>query len=230
LADVVLNKLEWLFFPISVNRNYQDGTEDLQVIFERLAQRDATFCKPHRNSEIASMGAADFIRNLLLGSFKDEREAVEIYRSHWLPIEKAAADASIRSKTSNIAEILETMIKRFLDTQPEKTQAENPMPFQIGGQLYPRFRKWFVAALAADNTLHSEDKELRTQERKTAVLVKRLQDFAVEYFKRGAQGAEVAVDCRPASIVSSRWRCTRCRFMNSSGSHCTACLLARPAV
>ena len=35
LTDVVLNKLEWLFFPIDMSGDHQDGTEDLQVIFER---------------------------------------------------------------------------------------------------------------------------------------------------------------------------------------------------
>jgi len=75
LADVVLHKLEWLFFPISVNGVFEDdGTEDLQLIFERLAIRDATFCKPSRATEFASMGAADFVRNLLLGSFRCESD------------------------------------------------------------------------------------------------------------------------------------------------------------
>jgi len=86
LANAVLFGLQWLLFPITIQGN-ADGTEDLQVIFERLAQRDATFCKPHRATEFADMGAADFVRN----SFRDEATAVSVYKARWLPMEQAAA-------------------------------------------------------------------------------------------------------------------------------------------
>ena len=67
LTAALLGGLQWLFFPITMSSssNSNDGTEDLAVIFERLAQRDATCCRPHRRSEYADMGAADFVRNLV---------------------------------------------------------------------------------------------------------------------------------------------------------------------
>eukprot|EP00511_Aplanochytrium_stocchinoi_P000048 CAMPEP_0204823026 /NCGR_PEP_ID=MMETSP1346-20131115/1195_1 /ASSEMBLY_ACC=CAM_ASM_000771 /TAXON_ID=215587 /ORGANISM="Aplanochytrium stocchinoi, Strain GSBS06" /LENGTH=332 /DNA_ID=CAMNT_0051949553 /DNA_START=283 /DNA_END=1281 /DNA_ORIENTATION=- len=77
LTETILNKLEWLFFPIDLSAN--DGTEDIQVVYERLALRDSTICRPHRENEYADMGAVDFIRNLLLGSFADECTAIRMY-------------------------------------------------------------------------------------------------------------------------------------------------------
>jgi hypothetical protein len=74
LATAVLQKLEWLFFPITLGPTSSqgqiaaDGTADLGVVFERLAQRDATWCRPHRATEYADMGAADFVRNLVSAS------------------------------------------------------------------------------------------------------------------------------------------------------------------
>jgi hypothetical protein len=67
LATAMLGGLQWLYFPITIssNSNSTDGTDDLAIIFERLAQRDATCCRPHRRSEYADMGAADFVRNLV---------------------------------------------------------------------------------------------------------------------------------------------------------------------
>lgn len=99
LVEAVLHKLSWLFFPIATKGSLDvadddDGTRDLQVVFERLAQRDATWCKPSRASEYCGMGAADFVRNLLLGSFRRERRAVEVYKLLWLPIEQLATRAA----------------------------------------------------------------------------------------------------------------------------------------
>lgn len=185
LADAVLHKLEWLFFPISTNGKHNDGTEDLQVIFERLAVRDATWCKPQRATEFASMGAADFIRNLLLGSFRTEEDAIRMYKLKWLPIEQAAAAASIRNKSSDISEVLDSMLGAFLKAQPETDAAQSRQTqlLQIGGELYPRFRKWLGAALAAAPSIGTQpcDDDSTIQERKTELLLDRLHAFALEY-------------------------------------------------
>jgi hypothetical protein len=182
LADAVLHKLSWLYFPISVKGesldvdDADDGTTDIQVVFERLAQRDATWCRPHRSSEFANMGAADFVRNLLLGSFRRERYAVEMYKSHWLPIEQLAT-AAAASASRGVGEVLEGMLERFLAAQEcgnaesagaeggargagggvdptaelgtaQSTLAPHLLAGQyVGGQLYSRFRAWVAAEM-----------------------------------------------------------------------------------
>merc|ERR1712032_664773 len=106
-----------------------------------------------------------------------------MYKAHWLPIERAAADSSIRSKNSNIAEILENMFKEFLSAQPEKVKDRMPQALtsgQIGGELYPRFRKWFVAAMVAQGASETAQE----QEHKTTVLLERIGTFAMEHFNR----------------------------------------------
>jgi hypothetical protein len=136
------------------------------------------------------MGAADFIRNLLMGSFRCEADAIAMYKNHWLQIEQLAAAASVKSHGSNTADILEAMINKFLKLQPEvSAKLARPsalQPVVVGGELYPRFRQWLVASLAADSSVHIGDESpADASERKTAVLLRRLQTFAVEYFAHG---------------------------------------------
>lgn len=163
LCDAILSKFTWLFFPIRV-----EG-ENLNVVFERLAQRDATWCRPHRNDEFVSLGPADFIRNLMLGSFLSEENAVAMYKCHWLPIEEAAAIAAATTRAPAEA-LLEQMFHAFVDSEERRLQmgrnesaARGPDPaaslgtFQstlapqalakhyVGGQLYARFRAWVTA-------------------------------------------------------------------------------------
>lgn len=188
LADTVLHKLEWLFFPISLWDGHRDGTEDLNIIYERLAERDATFCKPSRDSEYASMGSADFIRNLVLGSFQHEADAIIMYKQHWLPIEQAAAAAARRNCTSAVSAYLEHMLDAFLQRQPEKPKqqlAAPLMPGAVGGQLYARFRHWLSAAMEAEGP---EDGELRAE-----ALLRRLHAFALSYL----ESAEASVSAEP---------------------------------
>lgn len=235
LAETVLYKLEWLFFPISLNDGHKDGTEDLQIIFERLAVRDATWCKPSRDTEFASMGAADFIRNLLLGSFEHESDAIDMYKRHWLQIEQLAAEACVQHRTSNVAEVMEGMIKKFLKSQPEKVKKPSKAAHVVvGGDLYPQFRQWLTSALAADASVVEGESESKSLERKTAGLLRRLQDFAIDHFaKRGPDLEPDEFDSAPRLNRSSRasipkkWRCDRCCFPNPAGSNmCTACGLA----
>jgi hypothetical protein len=233
LAEAVLYKLEWLLFPISVDGDHQDGTEDLQVIFERLAVRDATWCKPSRATEFASMGAADFVRNLLLGSFRQEADAVRMYKQYWLEIEQAAAAASIRNCTSNIAEVLEGMLSKFLKKQPEDTSNTSLEQVIVGGQLYPRFRKWFTAALNRDGSCELGESEADAMERKTSNVLHNLHSFAIDCLATDSVPDKDIVSDVPSSKarvkpVTSKWRCSRCSFPNAAGSNqCTACCLAR---
>lgn len=244
LAEVVLDKLEWLLFPINTSGEHHDGTENLQVIYERLAVRDATWCKPHRSTEFASMGAADFVRNLVLGSFRRESDAIYMYKQHWLPIEQAAAAASSRRRSRNIAQALEGMLTSFLNAQPEKSYGATPIPVRsvvVGGHLYPRFRQWLSAALADLESVEGED-VVAELERRTAMLLQRMHAFALEDL--AADDAPVAAALtgpRPAApmrgeqcscyplIDDTTWRCARCSFKNpASASTCTACNLTRP--
>jgi len=205
-----------------------------QVIYERLAVRDATFCKPSRATEFASMGAADFVRNLLLGSYRCEVDAIDMYKQHWLPVEQAAAAASTRSRSSNIAKFLEDMLNAFLNVQPEKPACAASRPRQtvvVGGQLYPRFRQWLTAALAADDSTEPGEGDTAALERKTTALLQRLQAFAVEHLARAD-----ATSARPEPVATGpgapfgggKWRCTRCAFPNDASCiQCTACCLTR---
>jgi len=241
LAETVLYKLEWLLFPISVNDGHKDGTEDLQVIFERLAVRDATLCRPSRATEFASMGAADFIRNLLLGSFEHESDAIDMYKSHWLQIEQLAAEACVQKRSSDIAEAMEEMVRKFLKSQPEKMKKPSKAAWVVvGGDLYPQFRQWLTSALAADDSVVEGESESRSLERKTAELLRRLQAFAIDHFAKrrpdpepeeveSACGLVLPLGRASRAFASNKWRCTRCSFPNSAGSKmCTACCMARP--
>jgi len=91
-----------LVFPIDVGTGRTDGTQDLMVIYERLALRDATFCKPHRQTEYQSMDAVDLIRNLLLGTFSDPESTIDFYRDQWLPLERYVGERTMMQKTKNV--------------------------------------------------------------------------------------------------------------------------------
>jgi hypothetical protein len=234
LAEAVLEKLKFLHFPITVDTDHADGTEDLHVIYERLAQRDATFCKPQRDGEGASMGAADFVRNLLLGSFQREETAVDLYKRHWLPIEQAAAEAAKQSRFSGVARFLEEMLEAFLAVQPERHDRGLALPTTVGGNLYARFRRWLGAAISSAS-ISAEATGVNESERQTMEILKRLKDFAVPHLAASAQRQSKStavcakVAARPKPQVGARWRCDRCMFLNGADSVCcTACLQRRP--
>jgi len=244
LVHVVLHRLLWLYFPIDVSSGWLDGTDDLQVIFERLAIRDATFCKPSRATEYANMGAADFVRNLLLGSFVAEDDTIRIYKELWLPIEQAATTFATEDADRTLAQILEDMLQAFLKKQPENsTRPQKAMV--IGGYLYPQFRQWFTAALKTDlgSAPDGETAHLAL-ERKTRILLQRLLDFALEYYRTG----ETKENCeqntlglveqplgnqlRKSSALhqsaygsrSVKWSCSRCHYLNvGSSRQCDNC-------
>ena len=157
LVDAVVHRLEWLFFPVRLDQR-GDGTSDLFVIFERLALRDATFCKPRRATEYASMGPADLVRNRLLGSFAPESRAEQVYKEAWLPIECAA--------TAGLEAVLAAFLAR------EAPASAPPLPsLPVGGVLYARFTRFMDEALAAADTDAA-------RERATLGVLRRLRAFA----------------------------------------------------
>lgn len=189
LAAALLDRVDMLVFPVTVGTGRQDGTEDLQVIYERLAIRDATLCRPHRSTEYADMGAADFVRNLLLGSFGSEKTAIYLYRSTWLPLERAAAEAAERSR-SNVALGLERMLERFLKAYPLPAQTatlQGAGPSRntvvVGGAVYSSFRKWLSEAPSAFSWTTTSGYDFLPEEQWTVGLLSELCAFGIEYFK-----------------------------------------------
>jgi len=146
LAHSILNKFNMLYFPITIDGGYEDGTEDLMVVYERLALRDATFCRPKRQQEYVSMSSSDMIRNLLLGSFSTKENAVDFYKHHWLPLEQLSVqryNSHHRDDSMNI--LIQSFLKRHgfyngenpLNGDPNKTSH-----FGMGGKLYADFQIW----------------------------------------------------------------------------------------
>lgn len=170
LLTCVLDGLTMLYFPVDVNQGYNDGTEDLMVIYERLALRDATFCKPRREEEYLSMDGVDMIRNLLLGSFHEQRDALDFYKDYWLPIEKLTSE---KSYGRSIQQVLEA----FLEKQKDDTQVEladsKHNSGTIGGKIYADFQAWLEEA-----TNCSVMKDDNTPEEKVSQVGKELLDFA----------------------------------------------------
>jgi hypothetical protein len=76
-----LDGVDILYFPIDTNRGMKDGTEDLQVVYERLALRDATWTKPQRTTEYQSMDETDLTCNLFLGSFQSQLAMIDFYKT-----------------------------------------------------------------------------------------------------------------------------------------------------
>ena len=195
MAEAVLHGLTWLFFPLDLSGH--DGTENLNVIYERLAIRDATFCVPTRGTaEHVGMGSADFVRNLVLGSFPDD-VAVHHYEAIWLPdIEGRAADAVLRQERS-VADVLEALFTAFLETASEEPSSswsswmkpsaskKTKKQKKISGQdpLYPRFRAWW-----------QENMDRRPGNDKAASdLLKRLAAFSRDYFSQTPETSTTTV-------------------------------------
>lgn len=88
LTRALLDGIDMLYFPIDVDRGFDDGTDDTQVVYERLAIRDATYCNPTRKTECHSMDGTDMIRNLFLGSFGTSDPKTVFYETLWLPLER----------------------------------------------------------------------------------------------------------------------------------------------
>eukprot|EP00751_Fragilariopsis_kerguelensis_P019404 CAMPEP_0170856342 /NCGR_PEP_ID=MMETSP0734-20130129/14534_1 /TAXON_ID=186038 /ORGANISM="Fragilariopsis kerguelensis, Strain L26-C5" /LENGTH=455 /DNA_ID=CAMNT_0011228159 /DNA_START=75 /DNA_END=1439 /DNA_ORIENTATION=- len=153
LTGLLLDGIDMLYFPIDIDRGYHDGTEDTQVIYERLAIRDATWCKPSRKSEYHSMDGTDMIRNLCLGSFSTTASKSSFYEHYWLPLERmfqtTVGDNGNDDDDDNVndEESLHQILMAFLN-DPKTTQAcaeyasNSSGPKVIGGRIYHDFETW----------------------------------------------------------------------------------------
>jgi hypothetical protein len=109
LVESVLS-CRWLYFPL------RDGTEDLSVIFERLARHDRG-ARP-RPVEGVDIDESDLVRSLLLGSFRCEADALEMYQKRWLCIERAAQSAAhAATQALEVTFYLNTILQEFIDVQ-----------------------------------------------------------------------------------------------------------------
>lgn len=150
ITNLLLDGLDILYFPIDVNRGYQDGTEDTQVIYERLAIRDATWCKPRRKSEYHSMDGTDMIRNLCLGSFHGTASKTDFYERYWLPLERMFQTTADESSDVDNDESLNAFFRAFLQDPSTTTEYLAgtsdglSTPRVIGGQIYKDFELWMA--------------------------------------------------------------------------------------
>lgn len=171
----VLDGLTMLYFPVDIDKNQKDGTDDLMVIYERLALRDAAFCKPTRSQEYQSMDGSDMIRNLLLGSFVSESDALEYYKEYWLPLERAR---STTTANGNMVGVLQA----FLEAQKGQGNDDNDNAAVsggvIGGQIYAEFQAWFALRLAGSVVDEKPSTSSLSVEEKVRQVGKDLLDFA----------------------------------------------------
>jgi len=170
LYNCVLDGFNMLFFPIEISKGYQDGTEDLMIIYERLALRDTTFCKPTRNEEYEPMGAIDLIRNLFLGTFQENKQVIVFYQNYWLPMERAS-----ETSTKSMHEMLETFLKTntLEDFSPMRQETI------IGGELYADFQAWLDVAMdEKENEKESVDLESKIMKIGQLIL-----NFSIQYFQ-----------------------------------------------
>lgn len=180
----VLDGLTMLYFPIDVDDNHEnDGTNDMMVIYERLALRDATFCKPTRKEEYQSMTGSDMIRNLLLGSFADDTGSAKYYNEYWLPLEQEIA-------RRNDGRTMPKVLQAFLEA-PQNTIGtirEAKAGHVVGGQIYAQFQAWFAVRLAGD-----EGREMDGSiDEKVRQIGRELLDFA-----RETSGTKPPLGCTP---------------------------------
>ena len=159
LQRSLLDGIDMLHFP--VNLAASGGIDDdAQVVYERLAVRDATFCRPSRRSEYRPMGGSDMVRNLLLGSLGSNAEQTEFYRRYWLPLERTHRIASLRDEAQTDGdgdgkeEALREVLRAFwihetlkLDEGRREELAgviRSSASGAIGGRMYGEFEAWMA--------------------------------------------------------------------------------------
>ena len=151
LIKFLLDGVDILYFPIDISRGMKDGTEDLQVVYERLALRDATWTKPQRTTEYQSMDGTDMIRNLFLGSFRSQLATIDYYKTYWLPFERLHQQRLQENDYDDSSECMKKVFEAFLKEERSKLDDHNqvnsgipPVSMIIGGRIYVDFEIWFT--------------------------------------------------------------------------------------
>mmetsp|Transcript_40881 Transcript_40881/g.85731 ORF Transcript_40881/g.85731 Transcript_40881/m.85731 type:complete len:428 (+) Transcript_40881:296-1579(+) len=146
----LLDGIDMLYFPIATLDQSNDGTTDTQVIYERLAIRDATWCKPRRVSEYHVMDGSDMIRNLFLGSFSNTHEQTDFYETYWLPLERLhprTDDTTSCKEEESLKDVLSEFLMHEVSKLDEKQNTLIPTAIStavIGGSLYRDFEAWMT--------------------------------------------------------------------------------------
>mmetsp|Transcript_106 Transcript_106/g.145 ORF Transcript_106/g.145 Transcript_106/m.145 type:complete len:181 (+) Transcript_106:398-940(+) len=173
------------------------------------------FCRPPKVSMYATMAACDFIRNLLLGSFGDEKEAIKVYERYWLAVERKADEVGKRENVDP-GQVMENVLTAFLTHERVADRKRDTLDTMIGGNLYALFRDW----------------ALRVQQEGISNLemIEIVNKYAMEWLEGGNRVVVVQEQQREgeehqyAETKKSKWSCPRCNFPNSGSSRmCTAC-------
>ena len=196
----------------------EDGTANLNLIFERLALREAMFCRPPKMSMYATMEACDFVRNLLLGGFGDEDEAKEVYRTYWLPVERKADEVG-RREGVDPGKVMENLLTAFLSHQKIADRKRDALDTMIGGNLYALFRDFALRAQQEEGTSSLQ-------------MIVDVNEYSMKWLDRdvrgpggGDEGFKQGQEEKQAAVRRiEKWSCPRCNFPNDGQARlCTAC-------
>ena len=143
MTDNLLDRFTVLEFTVP----QEDDAENLQVVYERLAIRSVGIA---RLMFIAapgiSNGVMDLTRNLVLSYF-DETKAIDIYHSHWMPLEVlVAGNDAVYSQEAESRFILH--LKNFLESknwEPSSNSAHNSM------EVYNSFKRYMNNEKCSEN-------------------------------------------------------------------------------
>ena len=143
MTDNLLNHFTILEFTVP----QEDDAENLQVVYERLAIRSvgiAIMC--FNASPGIQNGVMDLTRNLVLSYF-EEAKAIDMYHSHWMPLEVLVAGSdAVYSPEAESRFILH--LKNFLENknwEPSSNSAHSSM------EVYNSFKRYMNNEKCSEN-------------------------------------------------------------------------------
>jgi len=198
LLDGIYHKLTMLLFPMEFATGRDDGMQDLMVVYERLAIRDATFYTPRPSGKYVTMSGLDMIRNAMLGTFEQEADAMKFFQSYWLPMEQMAATLVGDKNTGTTVVVvvddddqdhpqqkeernMQSMMRAFLDQESLDHEEEKLEEGTVGGLMYVRFQLWqdrYSATFTTTESSSSLEAEQATRQQGETILA-----FAKDYFQ-----------------------------------------------
>ena len=126
----------------------EDDAENLQVVYERLAIRSVGMSRLLFNATPGiSNGVMDLTRNLVL-SYYDDRKAIEIYHSHWMPLEiLVAQNDAVYSQEAENRFILH--LKKYLESKNLEISS-NPVHGTM--EVYNVFKRYLHSEKCSENS------------------------------------------------------------------------------